>query len=409
MTIEKNHGSAKKRILIVAGEASADKYGARLVEQLQRMHGAEALSFFGTGGDELQSAGVHLLGHVRELAHIGVREAFSGIGAYYRTFRKLISESMKNRPDLAILLDFPDFNLRLAKKMKRLGVNVVYYIGPQIWAWRSGRIRKIRRYVDKMLVILPFEEEYYRRRGVEAEFVGHPLLENFAPDRNRASFQKRWNLDPELKTIAILPGSRRKEVDYILPLMLKSAKCVLKASPAQFLISVAPTIDADAIVNLLQVELEGDSNKDRFHILSSNSRDILANSDFAFVKSGTSCLEAALVGTPFLIAYRISSLSWAVGSVLIRTSMKGLVNLIAGDRIVPELFQNEAQPETLAQLALDYLEKPEKSAVMRAQLATVRDLLSVRCASASAAAAVSSYLQFEHNQPQKAADSRRMV
>ncbi len=382
----------RKRILIVAGEASADKYGARLVDRLRSLHSPETLTFYGTGGDEMQNSGVHLLGHVRELAHIGVREALSGLHTYYRTFQKLASESA-GRPDIAILLDFPDFNLRLAKKMKRLGVKVIYYIGPQLWAWRSGRIRTIRKYVDKMLVILPFEEEYYRSRGVEVEFVGHPLLENFAPNYDRASFMSGWNLDPERKTVAILPGSRRKEVDYILPVMLRAAKCVLKTSPAQFLISVAPTIDSNHIASHIHAELEGDPDKSLFHIITSDSRDILANSDFAFVKSGTSSLEAALVGTPFLIAYKISSLSWAIGSILIHTSTKGLVNLIAGERIVPELFQGDAKPESLARLALDYLENPEKNVAMRAQLSKVRERLSVRCASASAAATISGYLQ----------------
>ena len=384
--------NCRKRILIVAGEASADRYGARLVEQLRRMHGPEPMCFYGTGGDEMQNAGVKLLSHIRELAHIGVREALSGLKAYYRTYQSLIAESARQRPDVAILLDFPEFNLRLAKRMKRQGVKVIYYIGPQIWAWRSWRIRKIRKYVDKMLVILPFEEEYYRNRGVEVEFVGHPLLEGFTPNFDRISFLSSRSLDPAQKTIAILPGSRRKEVDYILPVMLKAAKCVLLSAPVQFLISVAPTVDPDHVRSLIQSEFQGDPNMNCLRIVTADSRDILANSDFAFVKSGTSSLEAALVGTPFLITYKISSLSWAIGAVLIRTSMKGLVNLIAGEEIVPELFQDEARPEELARLALEYMEKPDKSAAMRSKLAAVRDRLGVRCASASAAVTVSSYL-----------------
>jgi lipid-A-disaccharide synthase len=385
--------NSKKRILIVAGEASADRYGAQLIERLRFMHGPEALSFYGTGGDEMRRAGVQLLGHTRDLAHIGVREAFSGLCAYYRVFRSLVAESSRLRPDLAILLDFPEFNLRLAKKMKRLGVNVIYYISPQIWAWRSGRIRIIRKYVDKMLVILPFEEEYYRKRGVKVEFVGHPLLESITPNCDRISFLSQHAIDAQRKTIAILPGSRRKEVDYILPIMLKAAKCVFRAQPAQFLISVASTIDPNHVKHLINDEFQGDPNKEFLHVLASNSRDILANSDFAFVKSGTSSLEAALVGTPFLITYRISSLSWLIGSVLIHTSMMGLVNLIARERIVPELFQSEAQPEKLAQLALDYMTQPEKSSAMRARLAGVREQLSARCASAAVAQAASGYLK----------------
>ncbi len=378
--------------MIVAGEASADLYGARLVQRLQALHGTDTVDFYGTGGDEMQKAGVHLACHVRDLAHIGAREALSSFRTYYRTFRRLVNDSAAQPPDLAILLDFPEFNLRLAKKMKRLGVRVIYYIGPQIWAWRSGRIRIIREYVDKMLVILPFEEEYYRKRGVEVEFVGHPLLEGFKPNYGRESFLGELNLDPARKTIAILAGSRRKEIDYILPTLLRAAQCLLQKTAAQFLISAAPTVELDHIMGITESFLQGDPNKSFFRVVTKNSRDILANSDFAFVKSGTSSLEAALIGTPFLITYKISPLSWCVGSMLIRSSMKGLVNLIAQEKIVPELFQNEAKPEALAQLAMEYLEEPEKSAAMRSQLAGIRAQLSARCASETVAAAVSGYL-----------------
>jgi lipid-A-disaccharide synthase len=384
--------NSPKSILIVAGEASAEIYGARLVRRLTSLHGAENLAFFGTGGDEMQKAGVRLLGHVRDLAHIGVREAFSGLRTYHRIFARLVSESMRQKPDIAVLLDFPDFNLRLAKKMKRLGIKVIYYISPQIWAWRSGRIRAIRRYVDKMLVILPFEEEYYRKLGVKVEFVGHPLLEDFAPKHDRVLFLRGLNLDPDCKTIAILAGSRRKEIDYILPTLLQAAQCLLRRMPAQFLLSAAPSVDLNHVRKVAESVLRGDPNAMRFRITTADSRDILANSDFAFVKSGTSSLEAALVGTPFLITYKISSTSWFIGSILIRTSMKGLVNLIAREKVVPELFQSEAQPEKLAQYALEYIEDPNKSAALRSRLARIREQLSVRCASEAVAAAVSSYI-----------------
>jgi lipid-A-disaccharide synthase len=294
---------------------------------------------------------------------------------------------------LALLLDFPDFNLRLAKKMKRLGITVIYYISPQIWAWRGGRIKAVREYVDKMLVILPFEEEYYRRRGVDVEFVGHPLLEDFRPNYDRKSFLGGLNLDPHQKTVAILAGSRRKEIDYILPTLLRAALCLIEEMPVQFLVSVAPTVEASHIARIVRSILPEDLEKNRFRILALDSKDILANSDFAFVKSGTSALETALVGIPFLIAYKISPLSWCIGSMLIRTPMKGLVNLIADEKIVPEFYQGAAEPKELAQLALEYLKNPEKSAAMCSQLARIKDQLSVRCASDTAAAAVSSYLR----------------
>lgn len=381
-----------KRILIVAGEASADRYGARLVERLRRLHGPEALEFFGTGGDEMRKAGVRLLYHIRDLAHIGVREAMAAIATYCAAYRAVLDASRRENPRVAILLDFPDFNLRLAKKMKRLGIRVVYYISPQIWAWRGGRIRAVRDYVDKMLVILPFEEEYYRARGVEAEFVGHPILEDFAPAHGRDAFFGRWNLDRARQTVALLPGSRRKEIDYILPVMLRAARSILEEVPAQFLISAAPTVEASHLRKILRKELRGDPGEPFFRLLDADSRDILAHADFAFVKSGTSSLEAALVGVPFLITYKISPLSWFVGSMLIRTPWKGLVNLIAGEELVPELFQSDATPRALAQRACEYLKDPAKAIALRARLAGIRERLGARCASDAAAAAVSAYL-----------------
>jgi len=246
--------------------------------------------------------------------------------------------------------------------------------------------------VDKMLVILPFEEEYYRRRGIEVEFVGHPLLEDFVPCRNREAFSLRLGLDCSRKTVAILAGSRPKEIDYILPPLLRASQRILSEIPAQFLISAAPTVERERIARLTQQVLGNDPGRDHFHIVGDSARDILANSDFAFVKSGTSSLEAALVGTPFLITYKISPLSWCIGSMLIRTSMKGLVNLIAGEKIVPELFQGEAEPQELARAALRVLMEPGEDAAVRARLAGIRLRLGARTASEAAAAAVSAYL-----------------
>lgn len=384
--------TSKKQILIVAGEASADRYGARLVQELKALHGADAINFYGTGGDAMKAAGVDLLCHIRDLAHIGVKESLSGLPVYYRIYQSLIKESARRRPEMAVLLDFPEFNLRLAKRMKHLDIRVIYYISPQIWAWRSGRIRLIQKYVDKMLVILPFEEDYYRNRGVDAEFVGHPILEDFKPIRNREVFLGELGLDPSRRTVALLPGSRRKEVDHILPTLINASLQLLKDIPVQFLISVAPTVDQNHIERIAVELLAPDIRKTYFRLLPQSSRDILANSDFAFVKSGTSSLEAALVGVPFLITYKISPLSWWIGSMLIRSSMKGLVNLIAHEKIVPELYQDEAEPDRLAGLALEYLESPEKSTAMSMQLAGIRARLSVRCASETAAARISSYL-----------------
>jgi lipid-A-disaccharide synthase len=382
-----------KRILIVAGEASADRYGAGLVRRLRGFMSNGSLEIFGTGGDAMRAQGVHILRHIRELANIGPREALSHLSRYVETFRLLLAECRQYPPAVAVLLDFPDFNLRLAKKLKRAGIGVIYYISPQLWAWRRRRVRTVREYVDKMLVILPFEEEFYRKHGVDAEFVGHPILEDFAPDFDREGFLRRLDLDPAVRTVALLAGSRRKEVEYILPTLIEASLGILERMPAQFLISTAPTLDLRDVRRTAESVLRNNRNRGYFRILTDDSRNILANSDFAMVKSGTSTLEAALVGTPFLITYKISPASWYLGSMLIPNGFKGLVNLIAREAIVPEFMQGNATPEALSQAALHFLQDPGKAAAMRAHLARIREMLGARCASDIVAATVMRYLQ----------------
>ena len=389
----------QKEVLIVAGESSADRYGAALVKSLKIMRGSENIRFVGTGGDAMRNEGVELFAHVRDLGHIGPREAFSGLSVYWNVFRRLTNHAEACRPDVAVLIDFPDFNLRLAKRLNRMDVRTVYYISPQLWAWRSGRVRTVKKYVDKMLTILPFEEGYYRDRGVDAEFVGHPLLEDFYAPENRVEILDAEGLEPEAETLAILPGSRRKEIDNILPIMLRAAKLI--GGKRQFLISAAPTVDKKIVESITQAEISSFSDRERFRVSERNAREILAASDFAFVKSGTSALEAALVGVPFLVAYKISALSWMIGSILIRTSSKCLPNLLAEKRIVPELFQNDATPVALAGTALEYLENPEKRAAMKEELGKIRVRLSERRASETVASVVNGYFEETLAHPKK--------
>jgi lipid-A-disaccharide synthase len=379
--------------LLVVGETSADRYGAALVKKLRSICTDRPLNFFGTGGDEMQGAGVELLCHIRELHGIGVRDAFRNLKAYLRAFREIIKTCRKRRPAAAVLLDFPEFNLRLAKRLKRLGIKVIYYISPQLWAWRGGRIRIVRRYVDHMLVILPFEEEFYRARGVNVKFVGHPLLEDFTVSRDREAFLREVGLDTGIATIALLPGSRRGEVEYILPTFLEAGRLILRRMPAQFVVSVAPAIDPRQVSDICGQVLGDDGDRKRFCMAPMPARTILANSDFGFIKCGTSTLEAALVGTPFLISYRVAPLNWLINKMMIRSPFMGLVNLIAKEEIVPEYLQADATPERLAGVALDFLQKPEKAAAMRAKLATVRDMLGTHRASDCAAALLAGYLE----------------
>lgn len=379
--------------MLVAGETSADRYGALLVRKLRAHYDDPSVVCFGTGGDEMEAAGVEILCHIRDLASIGPREALRHLRRYLDVFRRLSAACRERRPAVAVLLDFPEFNLRLAKRLKRLGIKVIYYISPQLWAWRQGRIRIVKRYVDRMLVILPFEEEFYRVHGVNAEFVGHPLLEGFEVQNDREGFFREFGLDPGLKTIAILPGSRKREVEYILPALLEASRLIQRRLPAQFLISVAPAIDPEQLHGIARSILGGNYERDHFYIVPAEARRLLVNSDFGFIKSGTSTLEAALVGTPYVITYRISPLSWLLGHFLIRSPYKGLVNLIASEEIVPEYLQWDATAEVLSRAALSFLTDPEKVTAMKTRLGRIRDLLGSRCASESVAAVVAGYLE----------------
>ncbi len=377
----------RRVVLIVAGEESADRYGGALVRRLAGNPSGPGIRFFGAGGEEMQRAGVELLGHIRDLASIGPREALSHMPRYFDLFRALLGRCRQSPPAVAVLMDFPEFNLRLAARLKRLGIPVIYYIGPQLWAWRQGRIRQVRRSVDRMLVILPFEEDYYRARGVAAEFVGHPLLEDFAPVFDRERYLGALGLNPEKLTVAVLPGSRRKEIDHMLPTLLQAAKVILGRRDAQVLVSAAPTVGA-ARVERIAAGVPGRDWDGRMRVVAGNSRDLLANADFGFVKSGTSTLEAALVGTPFLVTYKLSRGSWMLGRILVRSRFKGLVNLIAGELVVPELLQDSATPEALAATALQYLDHPAKAATMRLRLQGIREKLGARCASETVAGIV---------------------
>lgn len=384
----------RANVLVVAGEASADRYAARVVERLREMAGSRPLRFVGTGGDKMRGAGVELVSDIRDLASIGPREAFAHLRKYVDTYRALVRNVLKHPPAVALLLDFPEFNLKLARRLKHAGVPVVYYISPQLWAWRRYRVRSVRAYVDRMLVILPFEVDFYRQHGVQAEFVGHPLLEeSFQPASSRQDFLGGLALDQNKTTIALLPGSRRREVDYILPVLLGAAAEILKQRPAQFLVSVAPTIDLDQMRQIISNFTGSGPAPHHLHVLKADARDILAYSDFAMVKSGTSTLEAALAGTPFLTTYRISRLSWYIGRILVRSRFKGLVNLIADEAVVPELLQGDATPGKLARNALEILESPQKLAQMKEQMRQIRQKLSHRVASVAVAEALDGYLR----------------
>lgn len=318
------------QMLISAGEASGDNYGAQLIQAFQQLSSGK--KFFGMGGERMRAARCEILVNAGEVAVVGLTEVITHLPRIRQKFNTLVAEARKRRPDAAVLIDFPDFNLRLARKLHQLGIPVFYFISPQVWAWRSGRVKQIQKYVRKMIVIFPFEQEFYKRHGVEVSYVGHPLAYAAEPSISRTDFADRYGLDPAKQWIALLPGSRKKEVQMNLPPMLEAARQLGNAH--EYVLPVAST-------------LEGDWLRRQFHSagveikLSVNSRLTVKHSRAAVVASGTATVEAALAGTPFLVVYRLAPLTWLFGRPLVKLDTFAMANLIAGRKIVTELIQNE--------------------------------------------------------------------
>jgi lipid-A-disaccharide synthase len=326
------------RILLSAGEASGEFYGAELIAALRRLNsvGADA-EFFGVGGKRMRRAGCELLVDAREIAEVGIVEVVKHVPNIYRRFRQVVREAERRGPDAAVLIDFPDFNLRLARELHRLGVPVIYYVSPQLWAWKQRRIERVRKYVDQMVVIFPFEEKFYRERGVAAQFVGHPLADLPPPTVTRAEFAAEYTIDPRREWVALLPGSRRGEVSHILPRLLRTAQ--LLGPDYVYTVPVASTLDSAWVASFLREHSSPPIT------LTRDARATLLHARVAAVTSGTSTLEAALIGTPFAMVYGVSPLTWEVGRRLVKVDRFAIVNLIAERDVVPELVQEDFTPQ----------------------------------------------------------------
>jgi lipid-A-disaccharide synthase len=329
------------RILISAGEASGEFYGAELMQALRRQLAecspASSLEFFGVGGDLMRDAGCELLADAREIAEVGIVEVVKHIPRIYRRFREVVSEARDRRPDAAVLIDFPDFNLRLARELHQLNVPVIYYVSPQLWAWKQRRIERVRKYVREMLVIFPFEERFYRERGIAAKFVGHPLADLPAPSIPREQFAGQYNIDPAKPWIALLPGSRRGEVSRIFPVLLDATQ--LLGPDYVYIVPVASTLDPAWVESFLR-DYSGPPIT-----FTREARPTLLHARAAAVASGTSTLEASLIGTPFTMVYQVAPLTWSVGRRLVKVDRFAMVNLIAERDVVPELVQADFTPQ----------------------------------------------------------------
>lgn len=358
------------QILISAGEASSDMYAARLVRELGARTGAH---FFGMGGPRMAEAGVELVAESREVAVVGIAEVLHKIPAVIGVQRRLVHEAVRRRAALAILVDSPGTHLGVARRLKRHSIPVGYFIGPQVWAWRSGRLRAIKRLVQRMVVIFPFEEKIYRDAGIPVDFVGHPLVDIVRSSMTRREFAEQHGLDASRPIVALLPGSRRNEIARHFPQLLEACKLVslwMKAQePVQFVHVAAPGLGAHQ-----PAKTAAPSGVDVKYI-EGEAYEVLASSDCAIVASGTATVEAALLGTPMVVVYRVAPATAFLLRRMVHTPYFSMVNLIAGRRVVPELIQEDFTPAAVAEEVCRLLTSPAARDAMKAGLADVRSKL----------------------------------
>jgi len=360
------------RVLISAGEASGDLYAAGLVEALRRRR--PDLQLFGCAGPRMRQAGVEAVIDAHSLAVVGLVEVVTHIPRIYGEFRKLLQAARERRPDLAILTDSPDFHLRLARRLKELKIPVFYLVAPQAWAWRKGRLRLMRRTIDRLLCIFPFEPDFFQRGGIDAVYIGHPLTRLVKPTAGRDELRRRYDVPAGAPLVALLPGSRSGEAARHLPMLLETVELLRqRAQPApRFILAVPPgTVPA------------GSKFRERIRaasiqLVEGETWDILACADLALAASGTITIEAAVLGTPMVTFYRVNNLSWWMGRHLVKVPFYSMVNLVAGRRIVAELIQDDFTPQRLTDEALALLRDDAVRAAMRRDLAEVAQRLSAQ-------------------------------
>jgi lipid-A-disaccharide synthase len=367
------------RLLLSCAEASGDLYAGALTRALRERE--PALRIAGLGGAHFQSAGGELIADYRGIAVTGLTEALSKVPEVLAVRRRLLASAKAEKPDALVVIDSPDFNFRLAPAVRRLGVPVIYYISPQIWAWRKGRINAIRRFADLVLVIFPFEEDLYRKHDIPVEFVGHPLVDLITTTSAREPFLRKHSLSPSAPCVALLPGSRPNEVARILPVIVGAAQLIRKALPdAQFIVARAPHLKDELFAEVGAMS--------RTAVVEGDADTVLASADVAVTASGTATVQTALHNTPMVIVYRVSPLSYQLLRRLVRVDAIGMVNLIAGEKIVPELVQDAFTPEAVAAEAVSLLTNLDRAARMRDGLARVRARLGAPGASGRAAESI---------------------
>ena len=356
-------------ILISCGEPSGDLYAGALTRALREID--PSVTVCGLGGDHLRDAGAELVGHYRGLAATGLSEALAVVPRSLATYRRMVARARAEKPEVFVAIDFPEINFRIAAAMRRLGVPVVYYIGPQLWAWRRGRIRTMRQVVDRVLVIFPFETEIYRQADIPVEFVGHPLLEVTTPSVAREPFLSGLGLNPAAPTVALLPGSRPNELRAILPDVARAAARIRESVPgAQFVVARAPQLDEELFAPIGPLASAGVAA-----VVEGRTDDALAASDAVVTASGTATVQAAIHQKPMVIVYRLSDITFRIVKAFSHVPNAGMVNLIAGRQVVPELLQDALTPDAVAGEVVRFLTDAELAGRTRAALADVRDRL----------------------------------
>ncbi len=379
-----------KKILMIAGEASGDLHGSHLVKELLSLD--PRLQFYGVGGEKMKNEGVELIAESKEMAVVGITEVLLKLKSIFRIYRKLKNSLAAHSPSLVILIDYPDFNLHFAREAKKKNIPIVYYISPQVWAWRKGRIKKIGRLIKKMIVIFPFEKKIYEEAKIDVDFVGHPLLDSIRPRFSREEAFQKFSLTSGIVTIGLLPGSRMNEVRRLLPPMIEAIPLISKQiNQVQFIIPVAPGLDLGEVKNLVG------GKRENIRVVENNIYDVMRISDVVIVASGTATIEAAIMGAPMIVVYRVSPLTYLLGKMLIKVKNIGMVNIIAGKTVVPELIQKDVTPEKITSAVLRILENPSKQEEIKKELSSLKEKIGKPGASFRAAQIIVSFLQRHAN------------
>jgi len=380
-----------KKVLIVCGEPSGDLHASNLVKDILTLD--SSVSFFGMGGPLCKKAGVDTVFDISDLALVGFIEVLKNIFTVGKAYNAVLKSVDAGKPDMAVLVDYPGFNLRIARELKKRSVPVVYYISPQVWAWGRDRIGIIKKCVKKILVLFRFEEELYKTCGVDAEFVGHPLVDTVKPSGSKEETLKKYGIKPGEKVIALLPGSRKIEIGRLLPAMLGASKMIAeKIGPCRFIVSKHSSISRGLYDSLISAGTGTDPKPVNIDLIEGDVYNLLASADFAVVASGTATLETAIIGLPHIIVYSTNPVTAYIARAIMKVNHLGIANIIAGRRIVPELWQEEVTPENISKLVIDLLSSQNKLSAARSDLAGVKSSLGSSGASMRAARSVLSLL-----------------